>query len=150
MNEHLKFAELKTLMVIADRSRPLSCSVQEVVGRLHLMVEMLLFGTDPWPPEPREVNAALDELGVAEHIDAQGTCCLSLLGKAVDADLFRIWLAGFDPWDAIGKLEERGLICSVDAEEMCECLEAGCDVWPRLRPLLQTSYLTYIRKRLPH
>jgi len=53
------------------------------------MVEKVLFGTNPWPPEPIVVNEALDKLGVEECIDAHGTSCLSRLGKEVDADLFR-------------------------------------------------------------
>jgi hypothetical protein len=44
-------------------------SVQEVAVRLHSMVEKVLFGTNPWPPEPIVVNAALDKLGVeVSHI----------------------------------------------------------------------------------
>ena len=36
-----------------------------------------------------------------------------------------------------------GLICSIDAEEMWERIEAGDDVRRELRLLLQQSYLTY-------
>jgi len=95
------------------------------------------------PPEPIVVNAALDKLGVEECIDARGTCRLSRLGKEVDADLFRTWLGGFEVWDALWIIEERGLICSIDAEEMWERIEAGDDVRRELRLLLQQSYLTY-------
>ena len=123
--------------------KPFDMSVQEVALKLHSMVEKVLFGTKPWPPEPIVVNAALDKLGVEECIDARGTSRLSRLGKEVDADLFRTWLGGFEVWDALWIIEERGLICSIDAEEMWERIEAGDDVRRELRLLLQQSYLTY-------
>jgi hypothetical protein len=118
-------------------------SVQEVALKLHSMVERVLFGTKPWPPEPVVVNATLDKLGVEECIDAGGTSRLSRLGKEVDADLFRIWLGGFEVWDTLWIIEERGLICSIDAEEMWERIEAGDDVRRELRLLLQQSYLAH-------
>jgi len=122
-------------------------SVQEVAVRLHSMVEKVLFGTNPWPPEPIVVNAALDKLGVEECVDGRGTFRLSQIGKEVDADLFRIWLGGFEAWDALWIIEERELICSIDAEEMWERIEAGDDVKRELRLLLQQSYLTYCGNR---
>jgi hypothetical protein len=107
------------------------------------MVAKVLFGPNPWPPKPIVVNAALNKLGVEEWIDGLGTSRLSRLGKEVDADLFRIWLGGFEEWDALWIIEERELICSIDAEEMWERVEAGEDVRRELRLLLQQSYLTY-------
>src|SRR5262249_48543426 len=118
-------------------------SVQEVALKLHSMVEKVLFGTKPWPPEPIVVNSALDKLGVEECIDARGTSRLSRLGKSVAADLFRIWLGGLQGWVARLVIERGGLICSIDAEEMWERIEAGDDVRRELRLLLQQSYLTY-------
>jgi hypothetical protein len=125
-------------------------SVQGVALRLHSMVEKVLFGTSPWPPEPIVVNALFDELGVEERIDACGTFRLSRLGKQVDAELFRIWLGGYEIWDALLIVEDRGLICSVDADEMWERIEAGDDVRGELRLLLQGSYLTYCGYRRCH
>jgi len=125
-------------------------SVREVTLRLHSMVEKILFGTNPWPPKPVVVNQALDKLGVEECIDERGTCQLSRLGKKVDADLFRIWLGGFEVWDALWIIEERELICPIDAEEMWERIEAGDDVTRELRLLLQQSYLTYCGQHRRH
>jgi len=52
-------------------------SVQEVALRLHSMVEKVLFGTNPWPPKPIVVNAALESgTGKMLHVSS-----VSALGR---------------------------------------------------------------------
>lgn len=108
---------------------------------LESLVDEILFGPEPWPPEPHHVQNLIASLRLEEvDSDNEKTVRTSTLGRLVHLDLYLAFLGICEPADIPLILLEYELCDREEAHWLWDQLEAKREVGKWLRKRLQFAY----------
>jgi hypothetical protein len=120
---------------------------KSVILRLHEIAHTRLFGDAPWLID-RESGLSLTrtfkEMKLEEAVaDDMQTSRSTTLGKELKIELVYVFAGGWDPYEAIGNLEEYELLTETEADQLRHRLQRGADPETLLRPHVQRAYFKY-------
>ena len=119
---------------------------REAHQQLERLVDEILFAEGGWPADVCKLTDKLIALGLEEKVagDDQATR-LTLLGRAVDVDLYSVFLGHVDWSEIPGVLQPMGLFTWKDSDFLWNKLEEGdeADVSEWLKAKLQAAHRNY-------
>jgi hypothetical protein len=123
-------------------------SKTDVVAKVDEIASRRLFSEPKWlvdgPITANALDRTLQTLGLVEPLSGRTGYQNTNLGKELNIDLQEVFMGLFDPWDAVGILEDHNLVSDDEADTLYSLLEMDEKHYePILRRRVQQAYRDY-------